>query len=110
MAQTTGCLVPSQNKVYTDEGNSNYYDDDTFTTNACGWTPNTSGTTCDVCVGGLNPGGNCPGNRVKIPGFEGSFTMVLCPLDDYIPLLLLAISILGFSYLRRKNKPISVIR
>jgi len=33
-----------------------------------------------------------------------------CPIDDYIPFILLATGGLGFFYLRRKNKPISVIQ
>jgi len=39
-----------------------------------------------------------------------NFTILNCPIDDYIPFLILVTGGLGFFYLRRKNKPISVIQ
>lgn len=34
-------------------------------------------------------------------GYEVSFTRVPCPIDDYIPLMLLAVSIFGFVWIKR---------
>lgn len=39
-----------------------------------------------------------------------TYRIALCPIDDYIPFLILAAGALGFFYLRKKNKLFFVIR
>ncbi|TCC92242.1 hypothetical protein EZ428_10980 [Pedobacter frigiditerrae] len=105
----TGCLLPD-NKVYTTTTAGLYK----FNSNAgvvalssgyCDWTP-TGGITCTVCFdqnGQYNNGGNCSGGSGNVQtGVYNTFTMVLCPLDDYIPFLILASSVLGLIHLRKR--------
>ncbi|RZJ19649.1 MAG: hypothetical protein EON51_16785 [Acinetobacter sp.] len=104
-----GCFVPTENKVYTNKGSKGHYDNiyTPLPTDAC-WTPSITVIPCDACIGGLNAGGNCPGGNYAV-GFEGSFTMVPCPLDDYIPLLIFAIAGFGLFRLRKRQSYINLI-
>ncbi|RYF22991.1 MAG: hypothetical protein EOO42_07895 [Flavobacteriales bacterium] len=102
-----GCLVPDENRVYTYNPKGEY-DGTIFTPlsgGACSWTPTTTNTPCDVCKTALNNGDKCQGNSSNLkPGVFGAFTLVQCPLDDHIPLIIFAISALVVFELDRKMK------
>lgn len=53
----------------------------------------------------LDAGGRCCvlGNCSNTTRTRVNFTPIPCPIDDYIPFIILAISSLGFFYLRRNN-------
>jgi len=75
MAQGTvpGCLVLSENRVYTFRVYPTLYDDGSsmgLPSNYCSWSP-TSGSPCSICVGGLNGGGNCPSSQSLKAGVQG---------------------------------------
>ncbi|WP_175632318.1 hypothetical protein [Pedobacter ghigonis] len=92
-----GCLVADEQLVYTFDGGGNVYDPRYSTglsTDYCSWTP-TSGTVCNICDRQLNPGGNCPGHNYQAQGVEGIFTMLGCPIDDYLLPLILSLAGLG---------------
>jgi hypothetical protein len=59
----------------------------------------TSNTNCSIGAFGL-------GGTGKLVTYK----LAYCPIDDYIPFLILAAGGLGFFYLRRKNKVFPVIR
>jgi hypothetical protein len=98
----TGCLLLN-NRVYTNKGLLGTYFNNASTglsTNYCSWTP-TTGPTCYVCNGGLNILGACLSGTTS--GVEGTFTMVACPLDDYLPILTLLAAGTGAYYIYRKK-------
>ncbi len=117
----TGCYTQNfDNAVHTRTNNSiGVYANNTgkvpLSPNYCSWTPTTTGTTCRVCPGFVQTDGSC---RIMndntsalvgtVPGFLGTFTMVLCPLDDYIILLILLIGGIGFSSLRNTKMMSSI--
>jgi hypothetical protein len=117
----TGCLL-SDNKVYTTTTAGLYkFNSNTgvvaLSSGYCSWTP-TGGIPCTVCFdqnGAYNGGGNCSGSGNVQSGVYNTFTMVLCPLDNYIPFLIIAIIGLAGFHLRRNmasnliNIPISSI-
>jgi|GEM_PF-1646979 len=106
-----GCLV--NNKVYQTAGNSNssIYDDSPsipLSNNYCNWVANGATTPCTICVGGLNGGGNCPGNRQQLPGVSGLFTMVECPIDEsYLTIsfspLICIVSVIKLNFKHKKT-------
>ncbi|RYF22994.1 MAG: hypothetical protein EOO42_07910 [Flavobacteriales bacterium] len=98
----TGCLLPN-GRVYTSKGLLGTYFNSASTglsTNYCSWAP-VSGPTCHVCNGGLNVFGVCLSGTIS--GVEGTFTMVACPLDDYLPILTLIATSTGAYYIVRKK-------
>ncbi|QIL40631.1 hypothetical protein G7074_15985 [Pedobacter sp. HDW13] len=101
----SGCLVSSQERVYTYDGGGSVYDPGSFidlSPNYCSWTP-TSGTVCNICNGSLNGGGNCPGHNYQAQGVEGFFTMLACPIDDYLLPLILTLAGLGGFFVRKRT-------
>ena len=106
----TGCLL--NNVVYTEKhpslqnlGSPTYYRHPNVPLAAdhCGWAPNI-GSACTVCTGGfINVVGSglvCFG---PLEGKENTFSMELCPLDDFLPFLLIAGGGLGFFFLRKRG-------
>jgi len=107
MAQVTvaGCLVSAQERVYTYDGGGSVYDPDFFTDllpNYCSWSP-TSGTVCNICSGSLNGGNNCPGHNYQAQGVQGFFTMLACPMDDYLSPLILTLAGIGFFAISKQS-------
>lgn len=115
----TGCLL-SDNRVYTDDwtsSSSTYYHDSPFNSlpaNRCSWSLTSGGSVCYVasgrtyvCVGFLCLGASyyVYDNPIR-QGVKGAFTAsaVGCPLDDYIPFLLLVSGGLGFFVLKNKDR------
>lgn len=99
--QTTGCLV--SNIVYTTTPRPGNYDASGSKTllasGYCSWTPST-GTSCIVCFPNLNNGGQCNGmGRTSQAGIANTFTMVLCPLDIHIHLMVVLIGFFGHFYI-----------
>jgi hypothetical protein len=110
----TGCYTQAfDNAVHTVSFVGTYANNTgkvSLSTNYCSWTPSVTGTTCRVCPGSVvNATGACRVSATNtnplatVSGFLGTFNMVLCPLDDYIPYFILVTGGLGFFYLRRKN-------
>lgn len=98
----TGCLLPN-NRVYTSEGMFNVYRNDPSTglsVDYCRWTPN-SGVRCDVCNGMLNVEGMCLVGST--PGIENTFSMVHCPIDSNVYILILIIAGTGGYFISRKT-------
>ena len=92
-----GCLVADEQLVYTFDGGGSVYDPRYsmgLSADYCSWTP-TSGTVCNICDRQLNGGGNCPGHSYQAQGVEGFFTMLACPIDDYLLPLILTLTGLG---------------
>ncbi|WP_316782875.1 hypothetical protein [Pedobacter frigiditerrae] len=101
----TGCLLPD-NRVYTPTGLLGGYSSNVSTglsSNYCSWTP-TSGSPCQVCIGFLSGlTGLCLSGNYMTGGISGTFTMVACPLDDYLPILTLIAAGTGAYYIARKK-------
>ncbi|WP_316782866.1 hypothetical protein [Pedobacter frigiditerrae] len=106
IAQTEGCLVGSPTT------GTLYYGTYSGTNNRRYTNPDAMIIACPSEDGSINHATNLSntGDRCRIGTGGGfpyevySFTTVPCPLDDYIPLLILSISGLGLFYLRGKNK------
>ena len=97
-AQTTGCLVGGI--VYSTTPKAGNYDASGTKTSLasgyCSWTPST-GVSCIVCFPDLNPGGNCAGmGRSSQAGIENTFTMVLCPLDIHVDVMVILMVFVGY--------------
>ncbi|RZL50350.1 MAG: hypothetical protein EOO93_23630 [Pedobacter sp.] len=109
-----GCLLPD-NRVCTDDwiySSSVYYkasSSNGLPVNRCSWAP-TTGSTCYVSAGRnfVCAGFLCLGSYYEydspIQGIKNTFTAstVACPIDDYIPHMLLGVSGLGFLFIRRR--------
>lgn len=120
----TGCLVSSNQIVYTQKvdiallnsilallfGSNPVYSSTQQTplSSQCGtWNPTVTGTNCRVCPGdnytytlGLISGCNVS----YLPGYEGTFTMVDCNLDDHSWLFGAAAGLFGIFIIRKRNK------
>ena len=103
----SGCLLPN-NTVYSNDfmGSASYYEyNSPFTplsNNYCSWTPSSTGVSCSVCANYINLGifGYLPVGCTT--GIKGNFTMVECPLDDDI-MILIGFSLLIFPYLFKRK-------
>ena len=101
----TGCLLPN-NLVYTSQSTKGpkYYRQSPSTPlsiNYCSWTPSITGTPCTVCNGSVNNGnGSCSGTTSN--GYKGTFTMVLCPIDESYAFILVGILISIISFRKIK--------
>jgi len=92
----TGCYVASQNRLYIDTGNLNncayyytYCPNDDASGDVASVSP-TGSTSCFVC------------NLQSGNGVQRGYTATKCPLDDYIWLVILPLSLFGFQFIRRK--------
>ena len=92
----TGCYLPSTNRVYTfNVFGSGYYTQTPsvgLSTNYCSWGPS-GGTPCTICNNGVNVVngvGSCNGANPQIfgTGFQNTYTMQECPVDQGIPMVL----------------------
>lgn len=104
-----GCLIPSDNKVYTDYtsllGARLYINNPSvpLSPNYCSWT-SSSTVPCNVCFGSINALALlCVGGPV-IGGRQGTYTMVQCNLDDYSWALGSTAAFFGFIFIRRRIK------
>ncbi|WP_090992825.1 hypothetical protein [Pedobacter insulae] len=100
--EQTGCLLPNGRIHYQENGvhggKTNY------NTN-----PNVLISTV-FCVTVVTTNPNCRVNKKKNAANQGTkrkFYLVQCPLDDYVPLIILAIGGLGFFSIR-KLKPAAI--
>lgn len=101
----TGCYLSSTKRVYTfNVAGSGYYPQ-SFNTplspDYCSWTPAT-GPSCTVCGTGVsvvNGVGSCTGPSPQVLGIgvRNTFTMVPCPIDREIPLIMIAATLLVIS-------------
>ncbi|RZK57327.1 MAG: hypothetical protein EOO91_10365 [Pedobacter sp.] len=113
----TGCLIVSDKTVYPNQvdpsligllgallGGAPAYYNTSPQYESCGWTPS-SGSSCKVCLGsytiflGLLSG--CSGSLVN--GVQGTFSVVLCPIDDYVNIFALIAAGTGAYYIYRKK-------
>lgn len=112
----TGCLIPYSNRVYTSNalevlGTSQLYNNSPFTSlssNYCSWTPGTTASSCVICDGTL--GVDLLGIKICLLGtfrygYQGTFTMVECNLDDHSWLFGAAAGVFGIFIIRKRNKP-----
>lgn len=91
----TGCYVASQNRLYVNTGDLNncaiyytYCPNDSPSGSVAAVSP-TGSTTCNYCNGEPN-------------GVLRSYVVTHCPLDDYLWLVILPLSLFGFQLIRRK--------
>lgn len=110
MAQVTvtGCVESSSQIVYANwNTNTGLYDSDppTDLSGEC-YSSSDSGTSCTICMGGLNPAGHCPPSRNPTAGTVVTFTIEDCPIDDY--LFPLAFSLGGLGFLSVRNRKLLV--
>lgn len=102
-----GCIY--NNVVYTTVSsgtryNSNGTSPKTLSFDYCSWTP-TTGTSCTICIGGngMWSGANCSGGgKVIRTGLRNTFTMVICPLDDYTFILCSLIGLVAITQIKKK--------
>ena len=94
--QQTGCLLPNGSIHYQENGvhggKTNYNS-----------TPNVLSSSV-FCVTTVGSNADCKVNKKNNPANQGTkrkFYLYQCPIDDYIPLLVLAISGIGFFSIRR---------
>jgi len=109
MAQGTvqGCLT-SEKRVYAGTSGQIFYPSNNIYTDLspdyCSWNPSSTSTTCYICSTGVNNGnGSCQGNSARIAGVQGIFTMMPCPIDDYLFLLILPLSGISYNAMRKKS-------
>ncbi|MCZ4244685.1 hypothetical protein [Pedobacter punctiformis] len=115
----TGCLITdagaNYNKVFTSKNINlltggyvlyNNSSNTSLSTNYCSWQAvSTTGNTCAVCSSlGLCLAGICVCLGTTTYGYEGTFNMIACDLDDYCLPLGLATGLIGFIWIqKRKN-------
>ena len=109
----TGCLIPFEQRVYPNNslnllanGNQIFLDTNpkSLSANYCSWTPNSTSITCSVCSGlGLCLSGICVCLGTPKSGFVGTFSMVICPLDDYSWALGASAAALGLIVIRKRK-------
>lgn len=101
-AQTfiNGCLITSYNpdRIYTSLNGGDYY-----ITVCNGTSPSNRYAYATGSTGGL---GSC--NNGVVNGYRTSYFVALCPIDDYIPFILLATAGFGFFYLRGKKSSLLI--
>lgn len=107
MAQVTvtGCVVSSSQIVYTyRDTNTGLYNSNPSTdlSGEC-YSTTDSGTSCTICMGGLNPAGHCPASRNPTGGTIVTFTIEDCPIDDYLFPLVFSLGGLGFLSIKKKK-------
>ncbi|RYF21035.1 MAG: hypothetical protein EOO42_11340 [Flavobacteriales bacterium] len=109
-AQTPGCLYA--NELYTTVTPGGKYGSSfsygtkvTPATDACFYTASPSPSPCIICVYGVNPGGNCRSGLAPTAynGFAASYVLVACPLDTYVPILIIMISVWVFFSRRQQT-------
>ncbi len=85
---------------YSDWTNSSAPLDDKRRNPCYRWIPNTVNTSCRVKYTS-----NCASPSCFYSGIHGQFTgpAVNCPVDDYIPWLILPIGVFGFYYMRKRS-------
>ncbi|MBB6235404.1 hypothetical protein HDC90_000001 [Pedobacter sp. AK013] len=110
MAQPTitGCVVPLGQLVYTQTSRNGdvtlFNGSPSVDLSGQCYSSSTAGTPCTICMNGLNNGGNCPpGSGNPTAGTIKTFTILDCPLDNSLFLLVLCLGGLSFFFLRKKN-------
>ncbi len=96
--QQTGCLLPNGFLHYTVNGTSGGKTN--YNTN-----PNIASSSV-FCIATVVSNPNCRVNKSNNAAFQGTkrtFYLVQCPIDDYIPLIILAIGGVGFFSIRKSS-------